>query len=127
MSRTLAPTLFELGGKSANIVFADADMSNAIKGVTAGIFAACAQSCAAGSRALVARPIYDEFVERLVDYASQARLGDPMDSHTQLGPVGNLPQRQRILDYIQVGRNEGAEVAFSILIGLSATWYRSAA
>jgi len=110
MSRTLAPTLFELGGKSANIVFADADMANAVKGVTAGIFAACGQSCAAGSRALVARPIYDEFVDRLVDYASKARLGNPMDSTTQLGPIGNLPQRLRILDYIQIGRDEGADL-----------------
>ena len=111
ISRNLTPTLFELGGKSANVVFADAKLEDAVKAVSAGIYSSCGQACAAGSRAVVARSIYEEFVERLVHYAGKARLGDPMNPGTQLGPIGTLPQLQKVLSYIDIGRSEGAELA----------------
>ncbi len=98
----------ELGGKSPNIVFDDAHMENAIKGVVSGIFAATGQTCIAGSRLLVQRSIHDEFVEKLVAFARTAKMGDPMSLDTQVGPVTNPPQFKKILDYIDVARGEGA-------------------
>lgn len=99
----------ELGGKSPNIVFDDAHMENAIKGVVSGIFAATGQTCIAGSRLLVQRTIHDEFVEKLVAFAQTAKMGDPMSLETQVGPVTNPPQFKKILDYIDVARGEGAK------------------
>jgi aldehyde dehydrogenase (NAD+) len=100
----------ELGGKSPNIVFADADLGNAIKGAVAGIFAASGQTCIAGSRLLVEESIHDEFVDRLVDFAGTARLGDPMEMATQVGPVTTPPQYQKVLGYIDIAKDEGAEL-----------------
>jgi len=99
----------ELGGKSPNIVFDDAHMENAVKGVVSGIFAATGQTCIAGSRLLVQRTIHDAFVEKLVAFARTARMGDPMSLDTQVGPVTNPPQFKKILDYIDVARGEGAK------------------
>ncbi|MFG1421632.1 aldehyde dehydrogenase [Roseixanthobacter liquoris] len=99
----------ELGGKSANIVFDDANLDNALKGAVSGIFAATGQTCVAGSRLLVQRSAYDRFVERLVDFARTARMGDPMRTDTQVGPVTTPPQYQKILDYIAIAKGEGAE------------------
>ncbi len=98
----------ELGGKSANIVFADANQENAIKGVVSGIFAASGQTCVAGSRLLVQRSIHDQFVERLVDFAKTAKIGNPMDANTQVGPVTNLAQLEKITGYIDIAKREGA-------------------
>lgn len=98
----------ELGGKSPNIVFDDADMEAAVTGVISGIFAATGQTCIAGSRLLVQRSIHDEFVERLVALAKQARIGDPMSPDTNVGPVTTPPQYAKILDYLDIARNEGA-------------------
>lgn len=99
----------ELGGKSANIVFADAHLDNAVNGVISGIFAACGQTCVAGSRLLVQRSIHDEFVDKLLSLAQVAALGDPMLPTTQLGPVTNRPQLAKILDYIGIAKQEGAQ------------------
>ncbi|MEQ8492590.1 MAG: aldehyde dehydrogenase family protein, partial [Gammaproteobacteria bacterium] len=77
----------ELGGKSPNIVFDDAVVDDAVKGAISGIFAATGQTCIAGSRLLVQDGIYDEFVAKLVEFARTARMGDPMDRNTQVGPV----------------------------------------
>jgi aldehyde dehydrogenase (NAD+) len=99
----------ELGGKSANIVFDDADLDNAVKGVVSGIFAATGQTCIAGSRALIHKPIHNEFVDRLVSFAKTARMGDPLDPATQVGPVTTRPQYQKILDYIRIAGDEGAK------------------
>ena len=107
-ARDFKHVTLELGGKSANIVFADANLDNAIKGVISGIFAATGQSCIAGSRLLVQDSIYDEFVARLVDFAKTARMGDPLDSATQIGPVTTLAQYRKILEYIDIARSEGA-------------------
>ncbi|MEY5099384.1 MAG: hypothetical protein RJA36_2103 [Pseudomonadota bacterium] len=98
----------ELGGKSANIVFADAQLDDAVKGVISGIFAATGQTCMAGSRLLVERSIHDEFVAKLVAFARTARLGDPLDSQTNVGPVSTPPQLDKVLQYIDIARNEGA-------------------
>ena len=101
----------ELGGKSPNIVFDDANLDNAVKGAVAGIFAATGQTCIAGSRLLVQRSIHDQFVERLVAFAKTARMGNPMDMDTQVGPVTTPPQFEKVLSYIDVARNEGAHLA----------------
>jgi aldehyde dehydrogenase (NAD+) len=101
----------ELGGKSANIVFKDAHIDNAVKGVVSGIFAACGQTCVAGSRLLVQKSLHDEFVDRLVALSRAAKLGDPMLPTTQLGPVTNRPQLAKIMDYIGIAKQEGAEAA----------------
>ncbi len=100
----------ELGGKSPNIVFADANLDNAVKGVISGIFAATGQTCIAGSRLLVQASIHDEFVDRLVGLARTARIGNPASFETQVGPVTNIPQYEKVLRYLDVGREEGAEV-----------------
>ena len=104
----LKKVTLELGGKSANIVFADAKMDSAIPGLVSGIFAASGQTCIAGSRALVQRSVYAEVTERLVEFAKTARLGDPLDAETQVGPITTQPQRQKVLDYISIAREEGA-------------------
>jgi (Z)-2-((N-methylformamido)methylene)-5-hydroxybutyrolactone dehydrogenase len=98
----------ELGGKSPNIIFADANIEDAVKGAISGIFAASGQTCIAGSRLLVQRSVYDEVSAKIVTFAKSARLGDPMDSTTQVGPITTLPQREKVLNYIDVARGEGA-------------------
>ena len=98
----------ELGGKSPNIVFEDADLEQAVFGAISGIFAATGQTCIAGSRLLVQRSIHDDVVKRLLEVAGTARMGDPMHADTQVGPITTLPQFQKVLDYIDVARNEGA-------------------
>ena len=105
----LKPVTLELGGKSPNIVFEDAKLDNAVKGAISGIFAATGQTCIAGSRLLVQESIYDEFVERLVSFAATARLGDPGDVDTQVGPVTTPGQYEKILSYIDIAKKEGAE------------------
>jgi len=107
-SRGIKPVTLELGGKSANIVFDDAKLDDAVKGVVSGIFAATGQTCIAGSRALIHRPVHDEFVERLLALAKTARMGDPLDTGTQVGPVTTQPQYQKVLDYIRIAKEEGA-------------------
>lgn len=98
----------ELGGKSANIVFDDAEMDEAVKGVISGIFAATGQTCIAGSRALIHRPIHDKFVDRLLAMAKTARMGNPLEMTTQVGPVTTRPQYDKVLDYIRIAKEEGA-------------------
>lgn len=100
----------ELGGKSPNIIFADADLDNAVNGAISGIFAASGQTCIAGSRLLVERKIHDEVVDRLIAIAGSARLGDPAEMATQVGPITTLPQRARVLEMIDTGRKDGARV-----------------
>jgi aldehyde dehydrogenase (NAD+) len=107
-ARGLKRVSMELGGKSPNIVFADAELDNAIKGVVSGIFAATGQTCIAGSRLLVQESIHDEFVDKLVSFARTARMGNPMHRETQIGPVTNQPQLAKILNYIDIAKSEGA-------------------
>jgi acyl-CoA reductase-like NAD-dependent aldehyde dehydrogenase len=98
----------ELGGKSANIVFEDARIEDALSGAISGIFAASGQTCIAGSRLLVHESIHDVFVQKLVALASTARFGDPMSADTQLGPITTEQQYRKVLDYIEIAKNEGA-------------------
>lgn len=105
----LKSATLELGGKSPNIVFEDADFDSAVNGVISGIFAASGQSCIAGSRLLVHQSIHDKFLEKLVNVMSEVKLGDPFDPGVQIGPVTTGQQHQRILDYIDIAKAEGAE------------------
>ncbi|MEU8246852.1 aldehyde dehydrogenase [Nonomuraea sp. NPDC048916] len=103
-------TTLELGGKSPNIVFADADIDNASVGIVAGVFAAAGQTCVAGSRVFAQRPVYDEIVEQVRTRAQAIRLGDPLDPTTQLGPLATAGQRSRVEKYVALGVAEGARV-----------------
>jgi len=107
-ARGMKRVSMELGGKSPNIVFEDADLDNAIKGVISGIFAATGQTCIAGSRLLVQQSIHDQFLEKLVAFAKTAKMGNPMSKDTQIGPVTNKPQLEKILKYIDIAKGEGA-------------------
>jgi aldehyde dehydrogenase (NAD+) len=98
----------ELGGKSANIIFPDADIDAAVKAASAGIFFNTGQVCSAGSRILVHHSIHDEVVERLAARAQTTRIGNPQDTSTGMGPLVSEVQMKRVLDYIEIGRNEGA-------------------
>jgi (Z)-2-((N-methylformamido)methylene)-5-hydroxybutyrolactone dehydrogenase len=109
-SKNLVPVTLELGGKSPNIVFADADMDQAVSGALAGIFASTGQTCIAGSRLLVESPVYDEMVSLIAQRAQAIRLGNPIDPATEMGPAANEAQYQRILEYIETGLREGARV-----------------
>jgi len=99
----------ELGGKSANIVFDDADLDQAAKGAVAGIFGAAGQTCMAGSRLLVQRSIHDSFVEKVREIAGKAVIGDPAQHETQIGPIATAAQFRKILDYIEIAKSEGAK------------------
>ena len=107
-AKHIKPVTMELGGKSANIVFADAKIDNAVKGVVSGIFAATGQTCVAGSRALIHRSIHDEFVERFLKIAGMARMGNPLEETTQVGPITTQPQYQKVLRYIDIAKQQGA-------------------
>jgi aldehyde dehydrogenase (NAD+) len=100
----------ELGGKSPNIVFADAALDAAEAGVLAGIYGAAGQSCVAGSRALFQRGIHDELLERVQRRTTSIVLGDPMEAATQMGPIANRPQLARIEGMVEAARAEGAQV-----------------
>lgn len=108
-ARGLKTVTLELGGKSPNIVFDDADLDQAVKGVVSGIFAASGQTCIAGSRLLVQDTIHDAFVQRLVDFVASAKLGDPTDMATQVGPIATRPQFEKIMGYIDIAKAEGAQ------------------
>jgi acyl-CoA reductase-like NAD-dependent aldehyde dehydrogenase len=101
----------ELGGKSPNIVFDDADMQAAVVGAIAGIFAASGQTCIAGSRLLLQRSIHDQFVDTLVKIAAEARIGDPMNPETNVGPIATQAQYEKVLHYIDLAKREGATCA----------------
>ena len=106
----LKTVTLELGGKSANIIFDDADVDNAVKGAISGIFAASGQTCIAGSRLLVHRSLHDRVVDGLVTLAKTARIGDPALPETQVGPITTEGQRAKVLSYLNIAKGEGAEV-----------------
>ena len=108
-SRFIGCTL-ELGGKSPNIVFEDANVSNAAMGVVAGIFAAAGQTCIAGSRVFAHRSVYDELLERVSERASSIKIGDPLEDSTELGPLAFEDQLAKVRSYIDLGVSEGASV-----------------
>jgi aldehyde dehydrogenase (NAD+) len=107
-ARDFKKVTLELGGKSANIVFDDANLDQAVNGAISGIFAASGQTCIAGSRLLLQDSIHDAFLERLVEMAAGAQIGDPMSADTQVGPITTEAQYLKILDYIEIAKGEGA-------------------
>lgn len=107
-ARGLKYVSLELGGKSANIVFDDANLEAAAMGALGGIFTAAGQTCIAGSRLLVQRTVHDELIARMLEVLKTAKLGDPTDPATNMGPIANPPQYEKVLRYIQVAKDDGA-------------------
>ncbi|WP_256500541.1 aldehyde dehydrogenase [Pseudonocardia humida] len=111
-AENLNPVTLELGGKSAQVVFPDADLAAAANGVVAGVFAATGQTCMAGSRLIVHADVHDELVRLVAERAARIRLGDPNDPETEMGPVANGPQYEKVLGYLRTAAEEGATVAY---------------
>jgi aldehyde dehydrogenase (NAD+) len=105
---TLKRVTFELGGKSPNVVFADADLDSAVAGAFHAIYFHGGQCCTAGSRLFVDRQIHQEFVERLAEKAKGRKVGDPTDPKTEQGPQVSQEQLDKILHYVDLGEKEGA-------------------
>jgi acyl-CoA reductase-like NAD-dependent aldehyde dehydrogenase len=108
--KTLKRVSLELGGKSPNIVFDDADLTSAVNGLVAGIFGASGQTCMAGSRILVQDSIYDQVVEELTKRAEAIKVGDPQDSASEMGTVACRPQYDKVLHYVTVATEDGARL-----------------
>ena len=102
----------ELGGKSANIVFADADLDSAIANAFFGIFFNQGEACSAGSRLLVERSIHDAIVDGLVNYASQIKIGNPLDPDVLVGPLVDAGQLQKVMEYVEYGKQDGATLHY---------------
>jgi acyl-CoA reductase-like NAD-dependent aldehyde dehydrogenase len=111
-AENLDPVTLELGGKSPQIVFPDADLAAAANGIVAGVFAATGQTCMAGSRLIVHAGVHDELIRLVAERASRIRLGDPNDPATEMGPVANAPQYQKVLGYLRTAVDEGTQVAY---------------
>lgn len=109
-AETMKHMTMELGGKSPNIVFADANMDAALQAAFWGIFWNKGEVCVAGSRILVERPIYDEFIEKFAQLAKDAVLGDPLDPKTQIGPIATQSEYDKILTYIDSGKQSSAKL-----------------
>jgi acyl-CoA reductase-like NAD-dependent aldehyde dehydrogenase len=108
----LAKVTLELGGKSPNIVFEDADMEAVANEVVSGIFAATGQTCIAGSRLFVHERLHDELIERLSEKAGTIKLGNPLDLKTERGPLAFEEQLEKVRSHIDIGQDEGAELAY---------------
>ncbi len=108
--KALKPVVLELGGKSANIVFADANLEAACKGAQAAIFATAGQSCVAGSRLLVQTSIKDQFIEMVADGMSKLKVGDPLDDTTEIGPISNRRQFDHVTAMVDRASRDGATV-----------------
>lgn len=106
----LTPVHFELGGKSANMVFADCDLERALDGSLLNVYANNGQICIAGSRILVQRSVADEFIERFAERVRNLRVGDPMDPSTEIGPLAFEAHMQHVLKYADLAREEGGEI-----------------
>lgn len=109
-SKTLKKVSLELGGKSPNIVFADADLDAAAKGALNAIFYGKGEVCAAGSRLLVEEGVHDELMAKIVDRAAKMVPGDPLNPKTRLGAIVSKDQFETVLKYIEIGKKEGAKV-----------------
>ncbi len=109
-AEALKPVVLELGGKSANIVFDDANLKHAALGAQAAIFSGAGQSCVAGSRLLVQRSVYAELVDMICEGMNTIKLGDPLDDATEIGPISNARQFDHITDMIALAQGEGAQV-----------------
>ncbi len=107
-ARQIKPVTLELGGKSPQIVFEDANLANAVHGVISGIFLSNGQTCVAGSRLYLHDSIHDTFVKEIKAVVEKVRLGDPKDSETQVGPIANRQQFETILKYLDGAKSDGA-------------------
>src|SRR5205823_7663639 len=107
---TLKRVTFELGGKSPNVVFADADLEEAVAGAFHAIFFHGGQCCTAGSRLFVEEKVHGEFVRRLAERAKGRKIGDPLDAATEQGPQVSQEQMDKILGYVKLGQKQGAEL-----------------
>jgi acyl-CoA reductase-like NAD-dependent aldehyde dehydrogenase len=107
----ISKVTLELGGKSPQVVFPDADLAAAANGIVAGVFAATGQTCMAGSRLIVHADVHDELVGLVAERAARIRLGDPSAADTEMGPVANEPQYRKVLGYLETAKAEGATVA----------------
>jgi aldehyde dehydrogenase (NAD+) len=103
-------TTLELGGKSPNIVFEDCDFEQTVATSLEGVYMNSGQTCCAGTRLLVQDTIYDKFINRLAELATQRKIGNPFNDQTEQGPVIDEEQFNRIMDYIKVGKQEGARL-----------------
>ncbi|WP_269497935.1 aldehyde dehydrogenase [Castellaniella sp. S9] len=101
---------FELGGKAPHIIFADADLEQALNAATGSAWTLCGQSCALGSRVLVERPVYDQVVDAFAQRAAAVRVGMPLDEATHMGPQAHQAQLDKTLSYIGIGVEEGAQL-----------------
>src|SRR5262249_42997111 len=106
----IARVSLELGGKSANLVFADADLDVCVERSLWSVFDNAGQDCCARSRQLIERPIYDEFVARFAERTETIAVGEPLDEATEMGPMISETQRQTSLDYVAIGEKEGARL-----------------
>jgi len=109
-SEPIKRLILELGGKSPNLVFADANLDDAVPSSVWAIYYSAGQSCEARSRILVERPIYDDFVARFADAAERLKVGDPLDAETQMGSLISPAHREKVHAFVEQGRDEGAEV-----------------
>ena len=109
--RTLKRCSLELGGKNAQIVMEDADLDLAVEGALWGAFGTTGQRCTATSRLIVMKPVHDEMMRRLTDRAAKLRLGDGLDPGTEVGPLVNRDQVERVHSYVEIGTREGARLA----------------
>lgn len=109
-AQKLMPVSLELGGKSPTIVFADADIEQALAGVLFGIFSSTGQSCIAGARLFLERPIYAQFIERLAEATKRLNVGHPFEAETQVAPLVHFDHRDRVADHVRCAREEGAEL-----------------
>jgi acyl-CoA reductase-like NAD-dependent aldehyde dehydrogenase len=111
-SGTVKKVSLELGGKGPVVVLDDADLDAAVDAALFGSWLYCGQMCESGTRLLLPESLHDEFVERMIERAKTVKVGDPTDFDTDLGPVVSAEQRDRVLDYIEIGKQEGATVAY---------------
>lgn len=109
-AQNLTPVTMELGGKSANIVFASADIERALDGALLGIFSNNGQQCLAGSRILIEEKIAADFLDALIARTEKISIGDPFDSATEIGALGSVAHRDRVLSYVDIARTEGAQL-----------------
>ncbi len=107
-AEAISPVILELGGKSPQLVLVDADLELAARGIVGGIFPPAGQSCIAGSRVLVHKRLHDELVERISALTRPARIGDPSDPQTHIGPISNQPHFERVLRAIEQAKRDGA-------------------
>jgi aldehyde dehydrogenase (NAD+) len=111
-AENLTRVTLELGGKSPNIIFEDADLDAAVNGILSGIFAACGQTCVAGSRVFIQKAIFDQIMSRLLARTKRIKMGDPLIPETEYGPIANQEQYEKVMRYVDLAQREGARLIY---------------